>query len=361
MLNCAREETNKSSTSDGDVQSAGVLFPASLERRQKEVPPNISPKQKVSSWYIEDTNYYLSDDRYLAQNVLWDDMNNLQAGNVTEKRIGSTARWLMVTDSSVDDDVKNLWSRHKEESGNAYSNSLSGVARVEQKCDQAASDVDIFVLCLGVAASIAGGVDAFLRKVHNMLRWIVLQKRQGTIAPVVGCRKILPTYELGLTIMGALVFLGLYIPFVLQIVTEFEIYNYREILSGMHVQNSESLESKHEFAGQASLVTLAYTETWCSEARPFLLLLIMGTGFLLAVLVNMPHVHMSFLVLSRYLKRLFGHGDENGLPAGCTIADPELRILAPHRFLFQPDRQYRDNRIIFRRAETSSLLQLQPP
>ena len=81
-----------------------------------------------------------------------------------------------------------------------------------------------------------------------------------------------------------------------------------------------------EVFGKASLVTLVFTETQCSESRPFLLALILVNGFLLGLIVNLPYVHMSFEVCCRYFKRFVEDG-ETRVPKGTSVFDQRIRII----------------------------------
>lgn len=324
--NCVHENSTAKSFPAGN---SALLLGGTRKRRLNELKG--LHQGVIENWFIESSDIYLSgnfsswNEEYLKQQVKWDENGNLQPGNLTQRRMGLTAKWYMATDFNEGDALHDLLLTHSESSQDVYSRSASAAVEMDNKCGEAATDTDIFVLILGMAATFCGAVNAFMLSIHMMLNWIFVKlhpHHRGERNAVSGCGRILPTYELGLTILGAAVFFSLYTPFILQVITEFEIYNFKTTGVDMAAENSDVLSMFH---GSASLVTLVYTETQCLESRPFLLALILANGFLIGVLVNLPHVHMTFVVCARYFRRLATK--EDAIPPGCTVYERNLRIL----------------------------------
>jgi len=239
---------------------------------------------------------YRGDD-YLSQSITWGERDNLQPGNLTEKRMGRTAKWFMATDFGAGDQLHDLLARHSDSASDVYARSAAAAVETDNKCAEAATDSDIFVLVLAMAGTFCGGVNAFLQSIHLMLNWIFVRVRPHSHRETRAISVywvLLPTYELGLTALGATVFFALYLPFILQVITEFEIYNF--MTSGLDL-GAVNLDLGGSFLGSAMLVPLGQTETQCDESRPFLLAMVLGHGLLIGVLVNIPQAHMAWVVL----------------------------------------------------------------
>mgnify|MGYP000741516211 CR=1 FL=1 len=128
----------------------------------------------------------------------------------------------------------------------------------------------MFVLVLGLGVAFCGGVNAFMQTLNAMLHWTVIRLHPAGHHRAAGWGTILPTCELGVTLLGVILFFSLCLPFVFQVVTEFEICNFASVEADMAVQNEKS--NLQGFMGTASLLAVACAETGCLESRPHLLL-----------------------------------------------------------------------------------------
>jgi hypothetical protein len=325
---------NNPAVTDLVVKLAELFIPAKMRRLHEFSAPTSSSRasQHLSDWFIDldmairDMLEELED---FNQELPWDyETDRLLPANLTQKRLGRTAEWFMVNSFGESEDLQDLLARQQQDANDVYTHSTTKAVRGDEKCENAAENSDILVLVLAMAATFCGGVVAFTNSMHLMMNWIFVRVRprssQTRGSPPSGWYTLLPTYELGLTLFGALVFFSLYLPVVFQVKTEFEIHGYATRGSDLMVHKTDLID--HQFMGAAALVTIALTETKCSESRPYLLLAILINGCLLGILVNLPHAHMSYVVLARYIKR-FRNGGEQDMPADCTVFDTRLRII----------------------------------
>lgn len=165
----------------------------------------------------------------LIQKPMFDNQGELLPGNLTAKILGKTADWFMVTNFSEPDktggfgfnsDAEKLHDLVVEQlNTDVYQRAQTNAFSYENPCYRSVEDSEIFLYILGMVTAACGGVHAILISLHHVAHWISYKccRRRANRTPVQGIFRVLPTYELGMVVLGWLLFVALYLPIIIQV------------------------------------------------------------------------------------------------------------------------------------------------
>lgn len=309
------------------MNTLALFFPEALQRRIHEYTGE--PQTQIREWGVYADNLLQLlldfDEPYIdTQSVQWtpkfQDLPQMSKGNLTEKRLGQTAEWLVVS-AYGSQGLQDLLTEQLE-STQPYVKAASDAVVSDDNCQGVAGRDEIFLMILAMITAAFGGVQAVLSTVHRFLHWAI---PSISASRVDGWKRFVPPYELWLATLGTVVFLALHIPAYLQVALEDEIANYRTSGSDMLVRHGASENLALTF-GQPVLITMVHIETFCETARPGLILSIFVGGLAIGVLVNLPSVVIVLASAANYARGLWqGH---RTVEDGTALFHPELRLVA---------------------------------
>lgn len=146
--------------------------------------------------------------------------DGINPGNLTERRVGKTAEFLVVSNYPRDEGIQSMFKQQVEERASILSRSLEGGTAPDHPCGGAATNSDIFLYVLAMATAACGGVQSILESLHKafyVLNLLCCQQRPARVSHAASCiSRSIPTYEFTMAIFGLTLLVLLYVPVVLQ-------------------------------------------------------------------------------------------------------------------------------------------------
>lgn len=338
-------ETESSCLSEQNGEEASEAFAFSLKYKQaltqrlKEFDG--APDSRWDNWFQDEfsaTVTSLYEDRNIFnETVFWEHDSasgqyRLQPGNLTERKLGKTADYIVGTHVHDSSALRMILER-RQRSVQSLNRATSRAFEREEDppCRERATNSDFLLLVLAMAAAAAGGMQGIVEAFHKTLRMItVFVFRKDKRCTVIGWKVLLPTYELFLAILGVAILIALLLPAYIQVQGEYEVSSYKtsgsdvEVLFDTHIPDPEDPPIPTITGGAPILVTLANVETRCVDARPQLLMAIFIVGTILTVLLNAPFLFRVFQTVFRYTSGI--RQGRRDVPNGTSIRDIDLRI-----------------------------------
>jgi len=237
---------------------------------------------------------FSSNEEYLSQTVAWESEGEndfgLLPGNLTDRKLGKTARFVMTSNweegGSVLQDLLET-----QRNSDVYSEVTSEAVVVDTPCGQRATNADIFLFVLAMATAAFGGVEGVLFRLLSSSNWW-----KSVVAAMLGTPPHKATHVPGAKqsklsrawcVLGIVVFFSLYLPLLFQTITEYEVSNFRtEAVDFVVDYSEEQFFILIDLGTRSAFVTMAAAETRCESARPELLMIILIVGFVIGVITN---------------------------------------------------------------------------
>lgn len=104
--------------------------------------------------------------------------------------------------------------------------------------------------------------------------------------------------------IGALIFIGLYVPLILQVQKECEISQFETVKYSFEVHYGEGGSTGSIYSmNKPALVTFVQATSTCESASPVTLLLILVIGAILTILLNILYIHAAYRAVNRSCHR----------------------------------------------------------
>ncbi|CAB9526796.1 unknown protein [Seminavis robusta] len=309
---------------------AATSFKSALNRRFKERKGE--PLTNIADWKYHNAGSadIFPEETVKLGSVAFDAEGNLLPGNLTKRTLGRTAKWLMVTPWLHDENLQNLVERSQQDEI-LYSKAATEVYDSDHPCDKTATNTDLFVFAISIAMAGFGALTGFLKSVHSCFHWWALfcigkpPVQAANAKPQKGCL----LYEMFFVFLGMLIFIGLFVPLVVQTVEEVKAANYKRefVTMKMHYGEWDYTAAMTNSISSPTLVTFVQAESYCEEARPTVMLTMLIVGLVITILANAPLIDRALRVLKRFVSGQTKAASNNS--SGYTIYDEELVALNP--------------------------------
>ena len=297
------------------MKRASVFANAVHRRLHEHVGTRTTPWWR--SPYILPSAFQTNSRYFEEEAALWEwgagvKMPVLATGNLTEKKLGRTADWLMVTEFDNPALLRELMVTQHGSAHEVYDRAAEA-ADSESPCSDVTSDTDLLIMVGAMAAAACGGSQAIAQSFHTTSRWIGLTwVGVGPAQVASGRRRFLPSYELWLVAVWLAASVICYYPAVDQLqkekaVADFSVSSVNMVVRYGAIQVLHFLTHEQEvvprvYGGRPALITLVHATSHCTEQRMLLIAGLFGAGVVFGFLANIPFFFRARAALKRYMR-----------------------------------------------------------